>query len=80
MHIWFLEIVSSMNIGVYVCVCPQEGLITSYVKVTCNNWISKFYGFSVSLCDTAVDRLNGCGLRNTVHCKCMPKKTKVMRY
>ena len=49
---WFLEIVSSTNVGMFACVyvCPPPRvLITSHVKHMCNNWIKEFYGFSVSL-------------------------------
>ena len=41
------------------------GLIISHVKGTRNNRIMKFYNYSVSLYDTAVEKLNRRGLSNT---------------
>ena len=68
-----------MNVGVCVCVClPLRALITSHVKGMCNNQIRQFYGFLFLYMTLAVDKLNGCGLRNTVHRECLPKKTKVV--
>ena len=62
-----------------LCVCPDR-IITSHMKDTCNNQIMKFYGFSISLYDTAINKLNDSGLSNTTHCKHLPKKTKVTQY
>ena len=48
-----------------MCVCvspPLRALITSHMKSTRNNWIMKFYGFSVSLYDTAIDNRIGTAL------------------
>ena len=58
---WFLEIISSTNVG--VCVCPPlRALITSYVKGMDNNQIRQFYGFPISLYYVpAIDKLNGHG-------------------
>ena len=57
---------------VCVCVCVRPGpLITSHVKGTRNNWIVKFYGYSVSLYDTAIDKLNRHGLSNTAGRECL---------
>ena len=60
----------------YVCVCvspPPRPLITSHVKGTRNNRIMKFYGYSVSLYDTAINKLNRRGLSNTAGCEHLPK-------
>ena len=40
----------------------------------------KFYGYSVSLYDTALDKLNRRGLSNTASRERLPKKSEVMRY
>ena len=63
---WFLEIVSSVNVTVGVCMCllPRV-LITSHMKGIRNNQIRQFYGFSISLYDLDIDKLNGRGLSNT---------------
>ena len=51
---------------VYVCVTlPPRPLITSHMKGMCNNWIMKFYGFSISLYDNSVDKFNRHGLSST---------------
>ena len=66
-----------------VCVCvilPPRSLITSHVKGTRHNRIMKFYGYSISLYDTAIDKLNRSGLSNTVFHECLPKKGQVIRY
>ena len=66
-----------------MCVCvspPQRILITSHVKGTRNNQIMKFYSYSVSLYDTAVDKLNGRGLSNAVGRELPSKKSQVMQY
>ena len=67
---------------VYMCVCVSAPrlLITSHVKGTHNNQIMKFYGYSVSLYYTAIDKLYSHGLSKTSGHKYLPKKTKVMRY
>ena len=51
MRAWFLEIISSANVGVYVCVrvcvcLPPKALITSHMKSMRNNWIKQFCGLS----------------------------------
>ena len=63
-----------------VCVSTPRPLITSHLKGTRNNRIKKFYGYSVSLYGTAVDKLNRCGLGNTAGHERHPKKSQVMRY
>ena len=64
-----------------MCVCPPpRPLITSHVKGTHNNQIMKFYGYSVFLYDTAVNKLSKCGLSNAVGRERLPKKSQVMRY
>ena len=52
-------------IGMFACVCvcvcvspPPRLLIASHMKGTHNNRILKFYGYSVSLYDTTIDKLN----------------------
>ena len=40
----------------------------------------KFYGYSISLYDTAFDKLNRRGLSKTVGRERLPKKSQVMRY
>ena len=66
---------------VCVCVCAlPRPLITSHVKGTRNNQIMKFYGYSVSLYDTVIDKLNRRGLSNTVGRERLPKNSQVMRY
>ena len=70
---------------VRVCVCarvcvPPGPLITSHMKGTRNNQIMKFYGYSVSLYDTAIDKLNRHGLSNTAGRERLPKKSQVMGY
>ena len=69
---------------VCVCVCvwvsAPRSLITSHVKGTRNNQIMKFYGYSGSLYETAVDKLNRCGLSNTASRERLPKKSEVMQY
>ena len=80
---WFFEIVSSANIGMFACVCvcpPPRPLITSHVKGMRNNWIMKFYSYSVSLYDTTIDKLNSPGLSNNAGHERLPKKSQVMRY
>ena len=47
-HARFLEIISTVNIGVCVFLPPRP-LITSHVKGMRNNWIRQFYGHSVYL-------------------------------
>ena len=82
-HAWFLQIVSSANVCMfaYVCVCPPpRPLITSHVKGMRNNRIMKFYGYSVSLYDTTVDKLYSPGLSNNAGRECLPKKSQLMRY
>ena len=70
-----------MLVCVCVCVClPLRALITIHMKGILNNWIMKFYSFSVSLYDTAVDKLNRHGLSDTAGHERLPKKVKVMRY
>ena len=61
-------------------VSPPRLLITSYVKGTRNNRIMKFYGYSVSLYDITIDKLNGHSLSNTSDRERLPKKSQVMRY
>ena len=63
----------------YVCVCVPtlRPLITSHMKGTRNNWIMKFYGYIVSLYDTAIDKLNRCGLSNTAGHEHLPKQSQV---
>ena len=76
-HAWFLEIAltrTSVCLRACVCahvfVCPLSGpLITSHVKGIRSNQIIKFYGYFVSLYDTAIDKLNRRGLSNTVGCE-----------
>ena len=81
MHAWFLEIVSSMSVGVRMCVCPlQRALITSHVKGKHNNWIRQFYDYSVHYMTLAIDKLNRRGLSNAVHHECPPKKTRITQY
>ena len=85
---WFHEIVLAhvlvclcVCVSVCVCVCvspPPRLLITSHVKGTCNNRIIKIYGYSISLYDTAVDKLNRHGLSNTAGRERLPKKSQVM--
>ena len=53
---------------------PPRPLIKSHVKGTHNNQIMKFYGYSVSLYDTAVDKLNRCSLSNTVGRELTPER------
>ena len=73
---WFLEIVSSVNVGVCVCVCPPpRPLITSHVKGMRNNQIRQFYGRPFLYTTLAVDKLNGHGLSNTARRERLPKKT-----
>ena len=55
-------------------------LITSHVKGIRNNQIMKLYGYSISLYDTTVNKLNRRGLSNTVGHERLPKKSQVMRY
>ena len=64
---------------VYVCVSLPRVLITSHLKGTRNMRIKKFYSFSISLYDIAVDKLNGMTLV-TLHHELLPKKTKVKQY
>ena len=71
MHL-VLEIVLSTNIGVCVCF---PALIKSYVEGTHNNRIMAFLFLYMTL---AIDKLNGCGLSNTVCYENLPTKTKVM--
>ena len=73
---WFLENVSSANVGVCVCLLLRA-LVTSHVKGTHNNRIRQFYGNSVSLYDTSVNKLNWHDLSNTALYEHLPKKTKV---
>ena len=40
----------------------------------------KFYGYSVYLYDTAVNKLNKSGLSSTAGRECLPKKSQVMQY
>ena len=61
----FLEIVSSANVGVCVCL-PLRALITGRMKGTHNNRIRQFYSISISLYDITIDKLNEHGLSNTV--------------
>ena len=63
-----------------MCVSAPRPLITRHVKGTRNNQIMKLYGYSVSLYDTAVNKLNRRGLSNTVGRECLPKKSQVMWY
>ena len=80
MHAWLLKSFYIQTL-VYMSVCPfPRALITSHVKGTLNSQIMEFYGFSISLYDTTVDKLNGHGLSNTAYCERLPKKTKVTRY
>ena len=51
---WFLEIVSSANIGMFACVCvcvhvcpPPRALITGHVKHMDNNWIKQLFRFFI---------------------------------
>ena len=39
-----------------------------------------FYGYSVSLYDTTVNKLNKHGLSNTASLECLPKKSQIMQY
>ena len=45
-----------------MCV-PWKVLIISHVKYICNNWLNKFYSFSVLA--FAINKMDGCGLVNT---------------
>ena len=45
-----------------------------------NNRIMKFYGYSVSLYDTTVDKLNNPGLSNNAGREYLLKKSQVMQY
>ena len=47
---------------------------------TCNNQIMKCYGCSVSLYDTAVNKLNRRDLSNTASRERLPKKSQVTWY
>ena len=68
---WFLEIVSSANIGVCVCL-PLRALIrshmiiTSHIKGTHNNRIRQFYSFLFLCLTLVIGKLNGHGLSSTV--------------
>ena len=56
---------------------PLRKLITIHVKYMRNNQITAFPFLYITL---AMDKLNGRGLNNTVHCEHLPKKTKVTQY
>ena len=60
--------------------CGPKPLITSHMKRTRNNQTIKFYDYSVSLYDTAIDKLNRRGLSNTAGREHLPKKSQVMWY
>ena len=75
---WLLEIASSVQTLVYVCVPGLRALTASHVKGMHNNWKSSFIAFP--FLSLAINKLNGHGLSNTVCHECLPKKTKVMQY
>ena len=64
MRSWFLNIILSTNVSVRVCVC-SKAINNKSLEGTRNKWIMKFYGYSISLYDTAIDKLNSRGLSNT---------------
>ena len=77
---WFLEIALARAL-VCLRVCPPlRPFIASHMTGTCNNRIMRFYTYSVSLYNTAIDKLNRRGLSNTLGRKCLSKKSQVMRY
>ena len=78
-HAWFLEIVL-VRILVCVCVSTPKGINNKSRETQHNNRIKQFYSFSVSLYDTADDKLIGRGLSNNACRECLPKKTKMTRY
>ena len=43
-----------------------------------NNQIMKFYGYSFSLYDTTIDKLNSPGLSNNAGRECLLKKSQVI--
>ena len=72
---------TSVCLRVCVWVCPPpRPLITSHVKGMRNNWIMKFYGYSVSLYDTTIDKFNSPSLSNNAGRECLLKMSQVMRY
>ena len=62
-----------------VCACVRVSVpkaMNNYShELKFNNWLNKFYCFSVSLYDTC-----HCGLSNKAHRELLPKKSKVMLY
>ena len=74
MHAWFLEIVSSTNVGVLVCVLVcwcVDVCVCACVRACVRGCVCEIL---------AIDKLNGRGLDNTVRHEHLPKKTKVTRY
>ena len=73
-----------MHIGMLACVCMRvstpEAINNQSREGTPNNEIMKFYGYSVSIYDTAIDKLNKQGLSNTAAHERLPKKRQVMQY
>ena len=62
----------------YVCMCVSARGINN--KITRNNWIKQFYGFSFLYMTLAINKLNGCGFSNNASHERLPKKTNMMWY
>ena len=77
-HAWFLEIVF---VQASVCMCPPlRPLITSHMKYMRNNWKKQFTAFPFHYMTLAVDKLNGCGLSNSVRCEHLLKKMEITQF
>ena len=77
----FLFVRQYLCMFVRLSVCPSlRPFITSHMKHMHNNWIKQLFSFPFHYMTLAIDKLNGCGLSNSVRLERLPKKTKITWY